>query len=109
VLAGAAGWSDAIQPLGDHGPWLLAPAGRRTEGVARPPLDLLLDELARRFDRVLVAAGGLDRAETLRAARACQAALVLVARGRTRGAALTRGIAELDAVGASPDGLVLLR
>jgi uncharacterized protein involved in exopolysaccharide biosynthesis len=109
VLTGESRWSEAIQPLGDHGPWLLAPGGRSAKGGARPALDLLLDELARRFDRVLVAAGGLERAETLRAARGCQSALVLVARGRTRGAALGRGIAELDAVGARPDGLVLLR
>jgi uncharacterized protein involved in exopolysaccharide biosynthesis len=108
VLREAARWSDALQTLGDHGPWLLAPRGRGATGGPRPPLDALLGELARRFDRVLVAGGGLERAETLRAARACQSTLVLVARRRTRGRALTRGLGELEAVGVAPDGLVLL-
>jgi hypothetical protein len=109
VLAGAVPWNEALQPLGERGPWLLAPAGRRAKDAVRPRLGPLLGELARRFDRVLVAAGGLERAETLRAARDCQFALVLVARGRVRGDALIRDVAELEAVGARPDGLVLLR
>jgi hypothetical protein len=109
VLAGAVPWDEALQPLGERGPWLLAPAARRAEDAARPRLEALVDHLARRFDRVLVAAGGLERAESLRAARGCEFTLVLVARGRIRGDALTRGVAELEAVGARPDGLVLLR
>jgi uncharacterized protein involved in exopolysaccharide biosynthesis len=108
VLAGEARWSDAVAPLGDHGPWLIAPSpGARRDG-ARPALDGLLGQLGRRFDRVLVAGADLERAETLRAARACQGVLVVVERGRTRGADLGRGLTELDAVGAAAGGLVLV-
>lgn len=108
VLHGEARWSEAMQPLGEHGPWLLAPAVRAANGVSRPPLDLLLAELPRRFDRVLVAGAGLDRADTLRVARACRSVLVLVARRRTRGRTLACGLGELDAVGAEAEGLVLV-
>ncbi len=109
VLQGRARWNEALQPLGDHGPWLAARRGRCAKGDHRPPPDSLIAELARRFDRVLVAAGGLERAESLRAARACRSALVLVGRGRTRGRVLERGLDELAAVGVHADGLVFLR
>jgi uncharacterized protein involved in exopolysaccharide biosynthesis len=109
VLQGRARWDAALQPLGDHGPWLLASHGRTPKRDHRPPPDTLLGELTRRFDRVLVAAGGLDRTESLRAARACRGTLVLVAGRRRRDGALARGLVELDAVGVHADGVVVLR
>jgi hypothetical protein len=108
VLRGAVAWSEAVQPLGDHGPWLLVAGGRTPRKPPPSSLDGLLGELGRRFDRVLVAAPDLQRAASLRAARAAPSTLVLVERRRTRGPALARGLDELEAVGARPAGLVLL-
>jgi hypothetical protein len=106
VLRGEAAWRDALRPLDEAGPWLMAP--HAPVSAPGPALDRLLDDLARHFDRVLVAAGGLERAETLRVARQCRGALVAVVRGRTGGRELARGLDDLEAVGASVEGLVLV-
>ena len=108
VLTGEARWSEALLPIDAHGPWLLAT--RKQLAPARSPgsLERLLEDAARRFDRVLVAVPPLPGADALRTARLCASTLVLLQSDRTRWRDAMAAMAELQAVGARAGGCVLV-